>query len=128
MERIGVALHVEDGAPELGADGVHRFERIVFEDFFTDFIPQVFLRIELRRIRRKIQEHDVVGNDKVAAAVVGGTVENQQNVLASKLARQHVEEDLEACCIAKLRKSLALSDGLDTCATENALVGWGGRI
>src|SRR3984893_8919735 len=30
---------------------------------------------------------------------LGGTVENQQNVLASKLARQHVEENLEACCI-----------------------------
>src|SRR4249919_4149132 len=98
-DQLGIALHVEDGAPELGADGVHRFERIVFEDFFTDFIPQVFLRIELRRIRREIQEHDVVGNDKVAAAVVGGTVENQQNVVASKLARKHVEEDLEACCI-----------------------------
>jgi hypothetical protein len=27
---------------------------------------------------------------------------------------------------AKLRKYLALSDGSDTCATENALVGWGG--
>jgi len=104
--RIEVAANLGGAAEaasvvELGADGVHRFERIVFEDFFTDFIPQVFLRIELRRIRREIQEHDVVRNDKVAAAVVGGTVENQQNVLASKLARQHVEEDLEACWYSK---------------------------
>ncbi len=36
---------------------------------------------------------------KVAAAEVGRTVENQQDVLAIKPARQHVEEDLEACCI-----------------------------
>ena len=55
----------------LVADGVHRFERIVLEDFFADFIPEIFLRIELRRIRRKIQERDVVGNDKVAAAWLG---------------------------------------------------------
>src|SRR6185437_235585 len=61
--------------------------------------PQVFLRIELWRIRREIQERDVVGNDKVTAAVVGRTIENQQNILASKLARQHVEEGLKACRI-----------------------------
>ena len=39
------------------------------------------------------------GNGKVTATVVGGTVEDQQDVLPGKLARQHVKEDLEACRI-----------------------------
>ena len=62
-------------------------------------VASFFLRIALRRIPREIQQRGVVGNDKVAAAVAGRTVENQQDVLASKLARQYGEEDLEACCI-----------------------------
>ena len=34
------------------------------------------------------QERDVVGNDKVAAAMVGGAVENQQDILPGEPARQ----------------------------------------
>src|SRR5262249_7295579 len=72
---LGVSLEIEDGLLELGAHGVHGFECIVLEDFFADFIPEIFFRIELRRIGRKIQERDVVGNYKVTAAVVGRAVE-----------------------------------------------------
>ena len=48
------------------------------------------------RIGRKIQQRDIVGNSKVAAAVVGGAVEDQQDVLPRKLAREDLKEDLEA--------------------------------
>ena len=44
---------------------------MVIEDFLTDFIPEIFLRVEFGRIGWKIQERDVGGDDKVAAAVVG---------------------------------------------------------
>jgi hypothetical protein len=47
-----------------------RGEGIVLEDFFAEFIPEVFLRIEFRGIGRKIQERDVVRNGKVAAATL----------------------------------------------------------
>jgi hypothetical protein len=66
LYELVVALDVEDGLFEFGAHGVDGFERIVFEDFLTDFVPEIFLRIEFRRIGRKIQERDVVGNGKVA--------------------------------------------------------------
>ena len=59
MEQI--ALDIEHSLLELGADRVHGFERIVLEDFFADFIPEISLRIEFRRIGRKIQERDVIG-------------------------------------------------------------------
>ena len=57
--------------PELGAHGIHGFEGVVLEDFFAEFIPEVFLRIEFRGIGRKIQERYVVRNGKVAAAMLG---------------------------------------------------------
>ena len=37
----------------------------------------------------------LLGNSKVAAAMVGRAVENQQDVLPRKLARQHLKEDLK---------------------------------
>jgi DNA-binding NarL/FixJ family response regulator len=45
---------------------------------FADFIPEIFLRIEFRRIGRKIQERDVIGNGKVAAAVIGRAVDGER--------------------------------------------------
>lgn len=76
--------------PQLGGDRVDGFECIVLEDLFTDFVPESFLWIEFRRIGREIQEGDVVGNDEFAAAVVGRAVENQQDILSSKPAHQHI--------------------------------------
>jgi bifunctional non-homologous end joining protein LigD len=62
--------------PELGAHGIHGFEGVVLEDFFADFIPDVFLRIEFRGIGRKIQvlygEHFEDGADLYARATALG--------------------------------------------------------
>lgn len=95
-DQVGIALDVEDCLPELGVHLVHGLKRVVLEDFFADFIPEIFLRIEFGRIRRKVQQRDVVGNRKVAAAVVGGAVEDQQDVLPRKLTREDLKEYLEA--------------------------------
>ena len=38
-------------APAKTVDLVHGFERVVFEDFFANLIPDVFLRVQLRGIR-----------------------------------------------------------------------------
>ena len=97
MNEFGIPLDIEDGLFEFGAHSVDGFERVVLEDFLADFIPEIFLRIELRRIGRKVQERDVGGNGKIAAAMVGSAVENQKDVLPGKLARQHIKEGLEAC-------------------------------
>ena len=70
------------------------------------FIPEIFLWIEFGRIGWKIQERDVGGDDKVTAAVVGRAVENQQDIFPGKLARQHIEEDLEAGCIRSRQQPL----------------------
>ena len=37
------------------------------------------------------------GKRKLAAAMVGGAVEHQEDILPGKFSRQHVEERLEAC-------------------------------
>ena len=76
-----------DGLLEFDAHGVDGFERIVLEDFLADFVPEILLRIEVRRVGRKIQERDVVGNGKVAGAMVGssrtGGMSCQANLRAS---------------------------------------------
>src|SRR5260370_22260553 len=53
-DEFGITLDVENGLLELGAHGVHGFECIVLEDFFADFIPEIFLRIEFRRVGREV--------------------------------------------------------------------------
>ena len=93
---FGIAFDIEDRLLELGADGVDGFEGVVLEDFLADFIPEIFLRVELWRIGRQEEQRDIVGKREVAAAMVGGAVENQENILPGKFSRQDVEEGLEA--------------------------------
>ncbi len=81
---------------ELGAHGVDGFEGIVFEDFLADFIPEIFFRVELWRIGRQEEQRDIVWKREVAAAMVGGAVDDQENILPGKLSCEDVEEGLEA--------------------------------
>jgi hypothetical protein len=76
--------------------GVDGFEGIVLEDLLTDFIPEVFLRIEFRRVRRQEQHCDIARNREVAAAMVGSSIEDQEDILPDKPSRQDIEEALEA--------------------------------
>jgi hypothetical protein len=92
LHELGVALDVEDGLLEFDAHGVDGFERIVLEDFLADFVPKIFLRIEFRRIGRKIQERDVARNGEIAGAMVGSAVENQKDVLPGKLVREDIKK------------------------------------
>jgi hypothetical protein len=46
---------------------VHGFEFIVFEDFFANFIPEIF------------------SLDKIVTVVLGSAVENQQDAFSGKL-------------------------------------------
>jgi hypothetical protein len=76
-------LKKAEGLLELGAHGIHELERILLDDFFAESIPEIFLRIEFRRIGRKILERDVVGNGKTAAPVVGRAGANRQGAIAA---------------------------------------------
>ena len=91
-----IALDVEDRLPELSLHRIHGFERVVLEDFFADFIPEIFLRTEFRRIRRKIQQRDVVGNGKIATTVVGAPSRTSKMSCRANLRARTFEEDLEA--------------------------------
>ena len=75
--------------------GVHGLERIVFEDFLANLIPDILLGVELRGVGWKVQQPDVVRNRKIAAAMVGSAVENEKDVLSSEPSCQHIEEYLE---------------------------------
>ena len=96
MYDFGIAFDIEDRLLELGADGVDGFEGVVLEDFLADFIPEIFLGVELWRIGRQEEQRDIIGKREVATAMVGGAVENQENILPGKFPRQDVEEGLTA--------------------------------
>ena len=53
FDDLRIAFDVKRCLHELVTNLVHRFEGIILEDFLTDLIPDVFLRIQLRRIRRQ---------------------------------------------------------------------------
>src|SRR6516165_11121777 len=74
-------------------------EPAALEDFLADFIPKIFLRVELWRIGRQEEQRDVVGHPKVAATMIGRAVENQEDILPGKPSRQGIEKALEAGCV-----------------------------
>src|SRR5260370_21956540 len=53
---LGIAFDIEDGLFELGVHGVDGFEGVVLEDFLADFIPEIFLRVELCRLGRQEEQ------------------------------------------------------------------------
>src|SRR5215813_2328294 len=93
---FGIALDIEDRLLELSAHGIDGLEGIVLEEFLADFIPEVFLWIELWRVGWQEEQRDVGGNREISATMVGSAIENQQDVLPGKPSRQDVEECLEA--------------------------------
>jgi hypothetical protein len=75
----------------------------------ASFIPEIFLRIELWRVRWQEEQRDVVGNREVSATMVGGAIENQQDVVPGEPSRQDCEECLEA------RRMRRRHDQVDAC-------------
>src|ERR1700681_2887279 len=64
--------------------------------------------VELWRVGRQEEQRDIAGKQEVAAAMAGGAVENQEDILPGKLSRQGVEEDLKA------RRIRSRHDQIDT--------------
>ena len=52
-DEFWVAFNVEHCLLELGTNGLDGFEGVVFEDLFSSFIPEIFVRVEFRRIGRQ---------------------------------------------------------------------------
>jgi hypothetical protein len=50
IDKFWVALEIERGLVKLVIDLVHGFEGVVFEDFLANLVPEIFLRVELRRV------------------------------------------------------------------------------
>jgi hypothetical protein len=53
LDEFWITFDIEDRLFEFGAHGVDGFEGVVLEDFLTDFIPEIFLRVEFWRIGRQ---------------------------------------------------------------------------
>jgi hypothetical protein len=60
------------------------FKSAVLEDLFADLVPDIFLRNELRGVRREEVQHDVADR-KFAAVMVGDTIHKWQYMLPGKL-------------------------------------------
>jgi hypothetical protein len=99
LDEFWIPFDIEDRLFEFGAHGVDGFEGVVLEEFLTDFIPEIFLRVELWRIGRQEEQRDVIGKRELFAAMVGGAVENQEDILPGKFSGDNIEEYLEACRI-----------------------------
>ena len=66
---MGVGGHSRKALFELADDGRHRFEDPVGEFLLAQFIPDMFLRIELRGIAGETMQADVPGNPQVLGSV-----------------------------------------------------------
>jgi len=53
FDDVWIVFEIEDGLLELGPDGVDGLEGVVLEDLLADFVPDIFLRVEFRRVGRK---------------------------------------------------------------------------
>jgi hypothetical protein len=82
-------------------DFVHGFESIVLEYFFPHFIPDIFLRVQLGRVRWEEMQNYISGDLKFVSAVVAGSVHNKQDQLLGIFLRQGLQKNLEAFGIGR---------------------------
>jgi hypothetical protein len=68
-------LEIERGLLELVIDFVHGFESVVLENFLANLVPEIFLRVELRRVGWQKGQLDVSGDYQIAAAVIACTID-----------------------------------------------------
>ena len=85
---------VKCGLIKFGMDFVHGFESIVLEYFLPHFIPDIFLRVQLGRVRWEEMQNYISGDLKFVSAVVAGSVHNKQkNLEAFGIGRRHHQVD-----------------------------------
>jgi hypothetical protein len=68
----------------------------VVKKLFAHIVPDVFGRIEFRRIRRKLFQHHVIGDSQSARAVTWGAVINHQNKIVWKFFSYMIQENRHA--------------------------------
>ena len=88
-------LDVQCGFIKLGVDVVHGFEGIIFEYFFPNFVPQIFLRVQLRRVRGEEMQDDIGGDLEFVAVVIAGSVHKKQDEVPGIFLRQGLQKNLK---------------------------------
>jgi hypothetical protein len=74
-----IAFDVKCSLIELSVDVAHGFESVVLEYLFTNFIPDIFLRVQFGRVRREEMQDDIGGDLEFIAAVIAGSVHKKQD-------------------------------------------------
>ena len=69
----------------------------------------MLLRIELGGVGRQGGKCYITRNDKIAAAMIAGSIHDEQDLMPPKFPSQHIEEDLKAFCI---RRQMEIKAGL----------------
>ena len=77
-------------------ESIDALEDSVMEVLFTQLVPDVFLGIELGRVRRKKRQAKVVGQVEVVALVPASAIEHHQDVVVGVASGDFVEEELHA--------------------------------
>ena len=96
MDGFWIAFDIEDGLLELAAHGIDGFESVVPEDFLADFIPESFLRVELRRIEPALAK---AGGGRNSSAMFLGTARSPQRWLGAPSRNRRMS------CLANFRES-----------------------
>ena len=85
IERLNREVNAGLAQPDIAAvidDFVEGFEDAVRQPVRPHELPDIFLRVELRRTRRQRQERDVFGSLEVFGAVPSSLIENENGVCA----------------------------------------------
>jgi hypothetical protein len=85
---------------------------VVLENFLADFVPQIFLRVQLGRIRPEQMQHDIVGDFEFIAMMIADTVHEQQDKLPAVLPGQSLEENLRAFRVGRRHDQIDASSVL----------------
>ena len=71
-------------------------EDAVVEMFFSQLVPEIFLRAQSRQIRGQKQKAQMAGQTEVVALVPAGAIEHHDHVVVRIAAGNLVEKDLHA--------------------------------
>ena len=64
--------------------------------FLSNFVPDIFLRVQLRRIRREWLQNDVSRDFEFVTVVIAGSVHNKQYEILGIFLRHGLHKNLEA--------------------------------
>jgi hypothetical protein len=74
---------------------------VVLEYFLPNFVPEIFLRVQLWRVRGEEMQDDIGGDLEFVAVVIAGSVDKKQDEVPGIFLRQGLQKNLKAFRIGR---------------------------